>query len=407
MPANSTPGTSNRKAFQRKPCKDFPLSIHKAKMVALFVIVAFLVFVNSVAASERKKILIKSTADGTMQPNYVILPDGFGPGSEPQPLLVSLHSWGSNLELRQTGLEEEAGRLGWIYLFPHFRGPNSNPKACASAEARQDILDAVDWVIEKYPVDKKRIYLIGSSGGGHMAIMMAGRYPQRWTAVSAWVPISDLAAWWRFHGDKNKYGIYLMAVCGRRPGDSAEVDRQYYERSPINFLDRAVGLPLDIAAGVHDGHSGPVPVRHTLEAFNVLAKAQGKPAISEEEIRQISRPKGRLINPQSSDRVKDSTYKRAIYLRRQAGKTRVTIFDGGHEQLVHAAMEWLKGHVKAEGGENLQSVPESSRGRRLYLCSVKRNQCRACLGGLLPRQYCASGHGRKISGILGCCEMIQ
>ena len=114
-------------------------------------------------------------------------------------------------------------------------------------------------------------------------------------SLSAWVPISDLAAWWRFHGDKNKYGIYLMAVCGGRPGDSAEVDRQYYERSPINFLDRAVGLPLDIAAGVHDGHSGPVPVRHTLEAFNVLAKAQGKPAISEEEIRQISRPKGRLI----------------------------------------------------------------------------------------------------------------
>ncbi|MEA1950494.1 MAG: prolyl oligopeptidase family serine peptidase [Planctomycetota bacterium] len=301
--------------------------------------------VSDIAAGERNKVHIKSKVDGSMQPAYVILPDGFDAGGKPRPLLVSLHTWSNGVEQRLKEMEKEAARLGWIYLFPHFRGPNRNPKACASPQARGDILDAVDWALEKYPIDTKRIYLCGASGGGHMAIMMAGRYPKRWTAVSAWVPISDLAAWWRFHGDK-KYGLDVVASCGGRPGDSPEVDRQYFQRSPINFLDRAVGLNLEIAAGVHDGHTGSVPVRHTLEAFNVLAKAQGKPEVGEEEIRQLSRPKGRLKNPLPSDQVEDLTYKRAIYLRRQAGNTRVTIFEGGHERLTHAAAEWLKGHVK-------------------------------------------------------------
>ena len=230
-------------------------------------------------------------------------------------------------------------------MFPHFRGPNRNPQACASPQARQDILDALDWAIKTYPIDKKRIYLCGASGGGYMSLMMAARYPERWTAVSAWVPISDLAAWQRFHGDKD-YGPEVIAVCGGRPGDSPEVDRQYYERSPINFLAHAAGLPLEIAAGVHDGHKGSVPVRHTLEAYNVLAKAQGKPTVSEEEILQISRPNGRLDRPLPSDQVQDPTYTRDIYLRRQAGNTRVTIFEGGHERLSHAAAEWLGKHVK-------------------------------------------------------------
>ncbi|MBN2292473.1 MAG: prolyl oligopeptidase family serine peptidase [Pirellulales bacterium] len=318
--------------------------MHKTIIISLIAI-SLLVIADGLRAGERKKVHIKSTVDGTMQPAYVILPDGFEPGGKPRPLLVSLHTWSNGVEQRQPHLEKEAARLGWIYLFPHFRGPNRNPKACASPEARQDIIDALDWALEKYPIDKRRIYLCGASGGGHMALTMAGRFPKRWTAVSAWVPISNLAAWWRFHGDKS-YGLNVVAVCCGRPGDSAEVDRQYFERSPINFLNRAVGLPLEIAAGVHDGHKGSVPIRHTLEAYNVLAKAQGKPEITEKEIRQLSRPKGRLENPLPSDQIEDPTFKRAIYLRRQAGNTRVTIFEGGHERLAHAAVEWLKGHVK-------------------------------------------------------------
>lgn len=296
-------------------------------------------------AGERMKVEILSTADGTRQPCYVILPDGYKPDGEPTPLLVSLHTFSGDVEQRQKTFEEEANRAGWIYLFPHFRGPNKTPEACGSSLAQQDILDAVDWALENYPIDKRRIYLVGTSGGGHMAMLMAGMYPQRWTAVSAWVGISDLAAWHERHA-KGNYGAMLRASCGGAPGDGREVDEQYRLRSPLTWLHRAAGLPLDIAAGIHDGHSGSVPVRQTLNAFNAVARAAGCEAIAEEEIEQLSQPEGRLENPKASDLEADQAYGRAIYLRRHAGPARVTIFEGGHEGLARPAIAWLGQHVR-------------------------------------------------------------
>lgn len=301
----------------------------------------------SALGAQREKVMITSTADGSEQPSYVILPDGFDPAGKPVPLLVSLHNWSGNGEQRRAGLEEATLRRGWIYLFPHFRGPNESPEACGSPLAQQDILDAVDWVLAHYPVDRRRIYLTGASGGGHMAMLMAGLHPERWTAVSAWVGISDLADWHAFHA-KKRYGRMLRQSCGGAPGESPEVDREYFNRSPINHLHRAVGLPLDLGAGVHDGYTGSVPIRHTLNAFNVVAKAQGAPLITPEEIQQLSRPDGRLDHPQPGDTVDDPTFGRAIYLRRTAGNARVTIFEGGHERLDHAAVEWLSHQVAAE-----------------------------------------------------------
>ena len=65
--------------------------------------------------------------------------------------------------------------------------------------------------------------------------------------------------------------------------------------------------------------------------------------------RRARRPNGRLDRPRPSDRKQDPTYGRAIYLRRTAGKARVTIFEGGHEDLAEAAAEWLSRHVKQPG----------------------------------------------------------
>ena len=291
-------------------------------------------------AVQRDKILVTSSIDRTEQPCYLILPDGFDKNGPPVPLLVCLHTWSGNVEQRRTDTEIECQKRGWVFLFPHFRGPNSTPDGCGSLKAQQDILDAVDCVLERYPVDEKRIYLTGTSGGGHMSMLMAGRYPDRWRAVSAWVGISDLAAWHAKHA-KTRYGEMIRASCGGAPGESAEIDQQYRNRSPITWLHRAVDVPLDLAAGVHDGHKGSVPIRHTLEAFNEVAKARGEPVISEEEIVQLSRPNGRLDNPQPGDTVEDAVFARAIYLRRKVGKARVTIFEGGHEGISAAALDWL------------------------------------------------------------------
>lgn len=297
------------------------------------------------SAGRRTKVTIPSTLDGTMQASYLIVPEGYDAAGPAVPLLVHLHSWSGNVEQRNRALEEEANQRGWLMISPDFRGANDRGEACGSRLAQQDILDAVEWACANWRVDRQRIYLTGSSGGGHMTMLMAGRHPTVWAGASAWVGISDLAAWHRRHAD-DRYGQMMRAVCGGAPGESEEVDRQYRQRSPLTWLAAAVDVPLDLAAGVHDGHHGSVPVRHTLEAFNVVARAQGAREVSEQEMVEISRANGRLVSPQPEDLIVDPDFDREIYLRRIAGKARVTVFDGGHEGLARAACQWLSRQVR-------------------------------------------------------------
>jgi hypothetical protein len=331
----------------------FPRTL--ARLVLLLALVS-----ANLAAAERSKVTVTSSIDGSRQPCYLVLPSSYLKQPAPVPLLVSLHTWSGGVEQRNAAMEAEAERLGWIYLFPHFRGANQHPDACGSRIAQQDILDSVDWACREYQVDKRRIYLTGASGGGHMTMLMVGRHPDRWAAASAWVGISDLSSWYRRHQDDN-YGKMLRLCCGGAAGASPAIDRQYHQRSPLSWLSRSLPVPLDIAAGVHDGHKGSVPVRHSLEAFNMIARAAGEQEISEQEMREIGAADGRLKNPSRSDQVSDPSLGREIYLRRHAGRSRVTIFEGGHEGIARAATAWLSQFQKPE---NDKSPRPSSPGKK-------------------------------------------
>jgi poly(3-hydroxybutyrate) depolymerase len=195
--------------------------------------------------------------------------------------------------------------------------------------AQQDILDAVAWVRERYSVDERRIFLTGRSGGGHMTMLMVGRFPGLWAAAVAWVGISDLAAWHETHKD-GRYGGMIRQSVGGAPGDSDAIDAELRARSPITHLANAADVAIEIAAGRHDGHTGSVPIRHSLNAFNVIARAAGGDTITSSEIEQMSRSDGHLESPRASDRVSDASFGKEIFLRRHAGRARVTIFEGGH-----------------------------------------------------------------------------
>lgn len=287
------------------------------------------------------EIRVKSTADGTSQPSMLWTPKSAT--KKPTPLFVFLHSWSGNYKQNNSKWLAEAVKRNWIFLHPDFRGRNDHPAACGSKLARQDVLDAIDFVAAKYKVDTTRVYLAGASGGGHMAMLMAGYHPNRFSAVSAWVGISDLAKWHRFHtrnGKKGRYAAMTEKSLGGPPGKSKRVDAEYKARSPIFHLQNVGNLPIDLAAGVKDGKTGSVPIMHTLDAFNVIANSGKRPTVSRREIDELWKA-GKLSNPKPGDRVKDDTYGRTILLRRTAGPARVTIFDGGHEGLPKAAASWL------------------------------------------------------------------
>jgi dipeptidyl aminopeptidase/acylaminoacyl peptidase len=294
----------------------------------------------------RYRVQVISSIDGSLQHSYLILPSGFIAQASPIPLVVVLHSWSNDLEQRLPDWEAEAEARGWLYLFPNFRGGNDKPEACGSALAQTDILDAILWVKRHYPVDPHRVYLGGISGGGHMTMLMVGCHPETWTAASAWVGISDLREWYQTHAT-GRYGGMMRQCMGGPPGVSTEVDEEYRNRSPLTFLAKGAQVPLDLAAGCKDGHQGSVPISHSLNAFNELARViDSGNLISLEEINQLLRLNGRLENPASTDTVADASFGREILLRRTVGPSRVTIFEGGHEGIASAAFAWFDCHPR-------------------------------------------------------------
>ena len=130
-----------------------------------------------------------SSADGSEQPAAFY--HSGAPGVKP--LLVALHTWSYDYDQEMNiPYAEWCIAHDWILIAPSFRGPNNRPEATGSELAVQDVLDAAAYAEAHAPVDPGRVYLVGVSGGGHMALLMAGRAPDRWTAVSAWVPITRL-----------------------------------------------------------------------------------------------------------------------------------------------------------------------------------------------------------------------
>lgn len=291
---------------------------------------------------DRHTVTVTSSKDGTAQKALFYcppeaLPDAIGP---PVPLLVWLHTWSGGFEQGVEGVALGKERK-WVVVAPDFRGPNSRPEACASDLAVQDVLDAVGYARQHARVDDARIYAFGSSGGGHMALVMAARAPQLWAGVGAWVPISDLAAW---HTEsltrQQNYADMLNKCCGGPPGPRTEAE--YHKRSPLFHLAVAGGLPLDINAGVHDGHTGSVPISHSVRAFNVLAEANGLKdrQVADGAIAFMLRERG-VPPPLAAEREDDPERQKPILFRRIAGAARLTIFDGGHDCEPSAALAWL------------------------------------------------------------------
>lgn len=278
-----------------------------------------------------KKINYLTSADQSYQPAMFYAPDS----GVPVPLIVALHTWSGNYEQNyHMQIAQWCMKHGWAYIHPDFRGPNIRPEATGSELVVKDIVSAVEYVNKTTRIDAASVFLVGTSGGGYTALVMAGHHPEIWAGVSAWVPISDLRAWYsqgQFCGD-------LVKSCGGVPGQSDVVDREYRTRSPLTYLAKAKGVDLHINAGIMDGHNGPVPISHALFAFNEVADPKDR--ISVKDIRFFVEKIA--VPPHLQEDLVDASYGEKYPLfRRVSGQATVTIFQGGHELVAGAALFWF------------------------------------------------------------------
>ncbi len=282
------------------------------------------------------EILYRCHADDSMQPAVCRIDQRSGP----RPLLVALHTWSFGHSHKSfMNYFEICEKYGWHMIHPEFRGPNDSPDGCGSEKALRDIADAVAYMKAAADVDESRVYLAGGSGGGHCALLMAGRYPELWTAVSAWCPITDLSVWYGESLQRgNAYAGHIASACGGDPRISDSARAEAAERSPVTWIRRAAKVPVDISTGIHDGHTGSVPIGHAVRAYNALAAEPDR--ISAEDIDFMERceqiPRRLAVEEPGS-----YTGGRKILLRRRSQRVRLTIFEGGHNILYGAAAEWL------------------------------------------------------------------
>ena len=282
--------------------------------------------------------------DQTMQPAKFFR----AKGAEHRPLVVCLHTWSA--DCNQKSYEKYAllaEAENWHMIFPHFRGPNWQADACGSDLVVSDLEDAADYVIKTVPVDPSRIYLTGGSGGGHCSLLMAGRRPDLWTAVSAWCPISDISRWHRESRERKRvYADHIESACGGDPEWSESALEEARKRSPVTWLPNAADvLPVDINTGIHDGHTGSVPVGHSIRAYNLLAASEDR--IPETDIAFIEA--NEKIPSHLAAKEGDPAYgTHAILLRKQSRKVRLTIFEGRHDMFPETAFDWLGRQVSGQ-----------------------------------------------------------
>ncbi len=241
---------------------------------------------------EQTEILVKSAMDNTLQPSLFYK----SKSKEKRPLLVGLHTWSYNRFNQIDNMLPFAEKHDFNLLLPDFRGKNlaTNPNctfACGSMYAKQDIKDAIDYVVANENIDADNIFLLGLSGGGHMALLMAGFIPEYFKAIGAFVPITDLEKW----AEQNEgYRQHVYACCGEDHSEMAK-------RSPISYIDTISKANLKIFHGKYDP---VVSVMQSVELYNAILKKY------------------------------------------PSSKTYLDIFDGGHQIDMHQAMYWLLSQYK-------------------------------------------------------------
>ncbi len=286
-----------------------------------------------------KEIQIPSSLDGTLQKSLLFPASG----NAPRPLVVVLHTWSFGMEQEKSAYVAEAAARNWHMIYPHFRGPNIQKDALCSDLVVADIADTVAWAKQNLAVDPDRIYLTGGSGGGMATLFLAGRHPELWTAYSAWCPISDLPAWHEETRTVPRFAHYaghIETVCGGNPETDESARQEALHRSPKTWLANAAGRIVDISTGIHDGHTGSVPIRQAMNAYNILAAEDDR--FSAEDIEFICAEEA-IPDHLRQEREDDPSYGgRKIHLRRHSRNVRFTLFEGGHDILPGAAFDFFE-----------------------------------------------------------------
>ena len=220
--------------------------------------------------AEMKPVVIEAR-DGLKLVSYLTLPAGVEHKNLPMVLFVhggpwARDSWGFN------PYAQWLANRGYAVLQVNFRGSDGFGKDFLNAGNRQwgkkmhtDLIDAVNWAIEKGYANPEKIAIMGGSYGGYAALAGAAFTPEVFTAAVDIVGPSNVMTLIK---SVPPYWKPLLNVFRHRIGDWEKEPELMKQMSPLFSADN-IEIPLLIGQGKNDPR---VNVQESLQIVDAIKK---------------------------------------------------------------------------------------------------------------------------------------
>ena len=159
---------------------------------------------------------------------------------------------------------------GYAIFAPNFRGSTGYGSAFTKLVEqdwgegpRLDCVAGIEWLFENGLTDRNKLFLVGGSYGGYMALLLHGRHPEYFKAVVDIFGPSDLFTF------VNSVPAHWKPIMERWLGDPERDKERFIQDSPVTYLDSIV-KPMLVIQGAKD----PRVVKE--ESDQIVAKLQEK-----------------------------------------------------------------------------------------------------------------------------------
>jgi len=195
-----------------------------------------------------------ASRDGLTIHGYITYPPGKGKAN--LPMVLNVHggpyyrdTWGYN------GEAQWFANRGYACLQINFRGSTGYGKDFTNAGDREwggkmhnDLVDGVNWAIEKGIADPEKVAIYGGSYGGYAALVGATFTPDLFCCAVDIVGPSNLITWIT---SIPPYWAPMRALLYRRIGNPETEEEFLKSRSPLFKVDQ-IRIPMLIAQGAND-----------------------------------------------------------------------------------------------------------------------------------------------------------
>ena len=159
---------------------------------------------------------------------------------------------------------------GYTIFAPNFRGSTGYGASFVKMVEqdwgegpRLDCIAGIEWLIANNITDRAKLFLVGGSYGGYMALLLHGRHPEYFKAVVDIFGPSDLFTF------VNSVPAHWKPIMERWLGDPVRDKERFTRDSPITYLDGMI-KPMLVIQGAKD----PRVVKK--ESDQIVAKLEEK-----------------------------------------------------------------------------------------------------------------------------------